>query len=152
MSPLSRLCEPQLTSFCFLSAFEAFMDGARDPIHLCLTLRPLVVHPRNVPFVHDIALPPHHPAARCLLEICIFIKRMYNHMPQNILEQHKKERVSNQMQHTVRKLINQRYAGHRTQTNKVVLRKFGRDCGHHKVSSLQKVYKFNWYISSSSAS
>ena len=59
---------------------------------------------------------------------------MHDHMQQNILEQHEKERVSN----TVRKLINYRYAGHHMQTNKVSLRKFGRDRGHHKVSSLQK--------------
>ena len=39
-------------------------------------------------------------------------------MQQNILEQHEKERVSNQMQHTVCKLINQRYAGHRSKLTK----------------------------------
>ena len=59
----------QVTSFGFLSGFEAFMAGARDPIHLHLTLRPLVVHPRNLPFVHDIAIPSRYQETRYLLEM-----------------------------------------------------------------------------------
>ena len=51
------------------STFEAFIAGARDPIHLRLTHRPLVVHPRNLLFVHDITLPPRHQEARYLLEM-----------------------------------------------------------------------------------
>ena len=31
------------------------MAGARDPLHLHLTLGPLIVYSRNLPFVHDIA-------------------------------------------------------------------------------------------------
>ena len=69
MSPLSRSPEPQVTSLCFLSAFEAFMAGAREPIHLRLTLMPLVVHPRNLPFAHDIELPSRHQETRYLLEM-----------------------------------------------------------------------------------
>ena len=67
MSPLSHSPEPQVTSLCFLSAFEAFMAGARDPLHLRLTLMPLVIHSRNLPFVHDIAL--RHQETRYLLEM-----------------------------------------------------------------------------------
>ena len=69
MSPLLRSPEPQVTSLCFLSAFEAFMAGAREPIHLRLTLMPLVVHPRNLPFVHDIVVPSRHQETRYLLEM-----------------------------------------------------------------------------------
>jgi len=68
MSPLSRSPEPQVTSLCFLSAFEAFMAGARDPLHLRLTLIPLIVHSRNLPYVHDIAL-LRHQESRYLLEM-----------------------------------------------------------------------------------
>ena len=153
MSPLSRQREPQVTSFSFLSAFEAFMAGAREPIHLRLTLMPLVVHPRNLPFVHDIAIPSRHQETRYLLEMHVHEEDVQSYICNKIYQSNtEKERVSNQMQHTVCKLINQRYAGHRRQTNKVALCKFGRDRGHHKVSSLQKVYKFNRHISSSSAS
>ena len=52
-----------------MSAFEAFMVGAHEPIHLPLTLMPLVVHPRNLPFVHDIAPPSRHQETRYLLEM-----------------------------------------------------------------------------------
>ena len=69
MSPLSRSPEPQVTSFSFLSTFEAFMAGAREPIHLRLTLMPLVVHPQNLPFVHDIEIPSRHQETRYLLEM-----------------------------------------------------------------------------------
>ena len=68
-SPLSHYREPQVTSFSFLSAFEAFMAGTHEPIHLRLTLMPLVVHPRNLPFVHDIEIPSRHQETRYLLEM-----------------------------------------------------------------------------------
>ena len=153
MRPLSRQRVPQVTSLCFLSSFEAFMAGARGPIHLCLTLMPLIVHPRNLPFVHDIAIPSRHQETRYLLEMHVHEEDVQSYICNKIYQSNtEKERISNQMLHTVHKLINQRYAGHRTQTNKVVLRKFGRDHGHHKVSLLQKLYKFNRHISSSSTS
>ena len=151
MSPLSRQRELQVTRFCFLSAFEAFMAGAREPIHSRLTLRPLVVHSWNLPFVHEIALLICHQESRYLLEMHLHQENVRSYATK-YTRATQKRRVGNQMQHIVRKLINQRYAGHRTQTNKVALCKFGRDRGHQKVSSLQKVYKFNRHISSSSAS
>ena len=45
------------------------MAGAREPIHLRLTLMPLAVHPRNLPFVHDIALPSRHQETRYMLDM-----------------------------------------------------------------------------------
>ena len=45
------------------------MAGARDPIHLRLTLMTLIVHPQNLRFVHDIALPSRHQEGRYLLEM-----------------------------------------------------------------------------------
>ena len=151
MSPLSRQREPQVTSFCFLSAFEAFMAGTRDPLHLRLTLMPLVVHSRNLSFVHDIALLLRHQECRHLLEMHLHQENVRSYATKYTRATRKRKGQQLDATYTVCKLINQRYSGHRTQTNKVALRKFGRDSGHHKVSSLQKVYKFNRHISSSAS-
>ena len=95
-SPLSRLREPQVTSFSFLSAFEAFMAGAREPIHLRLILMPLIVHPQNLPFVHDIALPSRHQETRYLLEMHVHEEDVQSYICNKIYQSNtEKERVSN---------------------------------------------------------
>ena len=57
--PLSHEREPQVTSFRFPSGIEPSLAAAREPVHLGLTLWPLVVHSWNLPYVHGIALLCH---------------------------------------------------------------------------------------------
>src|SRR3954462_11940870 len=69
------------------------MPGVREPIHLRLTLMPLVVHPRNLPFVHDIALPSRHQETRYLLEMHVHEEDVQSYIcKKNILEQHRKRK------------------------------------------------------------
>ena len=58
LNPLLRY-ESQVTSFGFHSAIKPFLASAREAVHLGLTLRPLIVHTRNMPYIHGIPLTRH---------------------------------------------------------------------------------------------